>query len=228
MKCDTIHPLIIDFLYDEITEENKKILQLHLSKCEKCCEEVESLKSTSNILRKWEDVEPDYSLVMVTEKISWVDSLKEHLQKLFPKPKKIAFGFAYGLVAIFLLLALANTEISYQQGNFKMSMALFSKQSGQKNPIAINEILTNQLVEKLQQENYYLIKTMIEQSEARQQKQWQSSLVQFNRNLEQQRIQDLNLIGSGLNNFEKNTYKKLERIDNSLYELFQPVNAQRK
>ncbi|MBC8182297.1 hypothetical protein H8E88_14435 [candidate division KSB1 bacterium] len=227
MKCDTIHPLIIDFLYDEITEENKKILQLHLKKCDKCREEVESLKSTSNILQKWEDVEPDYSLVMVTEKVPLLDNLKEQFQKLFPKPKKIAFGFAYGIVVIFLLLALANTEISYQQGNFKMSMGLFSKQPAQ-NQVEANEMLINQLVEKLQQENYYLMKTMIEQSEARQQKQWQSSLVQFNRNLEQQRIQDLNLIGSGLNNFEKNTYKKLERIDNSLYELFRPVNAQRK
>jgi len=227
MKCDTIHPLIIDFLYDEITEENKKILQLHLKKCAKCREEVESLKSTSNILQKWEDVEPTFNLVMVTEKVSWTNNLKEQFQKLFPKPKKIAFGFAYGFIGIFLLLALANTEISYQQGNFKMSMGLFSKQSGQEQ-VEANAMLTNQLVEKLQQENYYLMKTMMEQSEARQQKQWQSSLVQFNQNLEQQRIQDLRLIGSGLNNFEKNTYKKIERIDNSLYELFRPVNAQRK
>ena len=227
MKCDTIHPLIIDFLYDEISEENKKILQLHLKKCNKCREELESLKSTSHILQKWEDVDPDFKLTLITEKISWLDNLKEQFQKFFPKSKKIAFGFAYGFVGVFLLLALANTEISYQQGNFKMSMGLFSKQAKQ-NQVEINEMLTNQLVEKLQQENYYLMKTMIEQSEARQQQQWKSSLVQFNKNLEQQRIQDLRLIGSGLNNFEKNTYKKLERIDNSLYELFQPVNAQRK
>jgi hypothetical protein len=227
MKCETIHPLIIDFLYDEITEENKKILQLHLNKCDKCREEVESLKSTSNILQKWEEVEPEFNLIMVTDKVSWLDGLKEQWHKLFPKPKKMAFGFAYGLVGIFFLLALANTEISYQQGNFKMSMGLFSKKSGQ-NQVAAKKIFTNKIIEKLQQENFYLTKTLIEQSEARQRKELQSSLVQFNQNLEQRRIQDLNLIGSGLNNFEKNTYKKLERIDNSLIELFQPVNAQRK
>ena len=26
MKCDQIHPLIIDFIYDEISEENKKLI----------------------------------------------------------------------------------------------------------------------------------------------------------------------------------------------------------
>ena len=227
MKCDLIHPLIIDFLYDEITGENKKILKLHLNKCDNCREELESLKNTSTILQKWEDIDPDFNLVLVTEKISWFNNLKERFQKFFPKQKKIAFGMAYGLVAVFLLLALANTEISYQQGNFKMSMGIFSKQA-EKSQLEPNDILTNQFVEKLQKENYYLMKTMIEQSEASQQKQWQSSLVQFNRNLEQQRIQDLNLIGSGLNSFEKNTYKKIERIDNSLLELVRPVNSQRK
>ena len=227
MKCDNIHPLIIDFLYDEISEENKKILQIHLKKCDNCRKEVESLKNTSKILQRWEDVEPDFNLVMVTEKVGWIENIKERLQKFLPKSRKIGYGLAYGFIGIFLLLALANTEISYQQGNFKMRMALFSKQSKQ-NQNKANEILSNQFVEKLQQENYYLMKTMIEQSEARQRKQWQSSLVQFNQNLEQKRIQDLNLIGSGLSDFEKNTYKRIQRIDNSLYELIQPVNSQQK
>ena len=227
MKCDNIHPLIIDFLYDEISEENKKILQSHLKQCKKCREEVKSLKNTSKILQKWEDVEPDFNLVMVTEKVGRIENIKERFQKLLPKSRKIRYGLAYGFVGIFLLLALANTEISYQQGNFKIRMALFSKQSEQ-NQNKANEILSNQFIEKLQQDNYYLMKTMIEQSEARQRKQWQSSLVQFNQNLEQKRIQDLNLIGSGLSDFEKNTYKKIQRIDNSLYELIRPVNSQRK
>ena len=227
MKCDNIHPLILDFLYEEINEENKKILQLHLNECDKCREQVESLKNTSKILQQWEDVEPDFNLVLMTEKVTRLENLKRALKNFLQERRKSVFGLAYGFVAVFLLLALANTEISYQQGNFKMSMGLFSKPSDL-NQNEAKQIITNQLVEKLQQENYYLMKTMIEQSEARQRKQLQSSLVQLNKDLEQRRIKDLNLIGSGLNNFERNTYKKIERIDNSLYELFRPVNSQQK
>jgi len=227
MKCDQIHPLIIDFIYDEISEENKKILHSHLINCIECHEEIEFLKSTSKILQKWEDVEPDFNLVMVTENASWLDSIKERLRKFLPQPKKLGFGLAYGVAGIFLLLALANTEISYQPGYFRLRFGLFSNQA----PPAQNETtlaVSNQLVDKLRQENYYLMKTLIEQSEARQRKEWQSSLVKFNQNLELRRVQDLNLIGSGLNDIEQNTYKKLQRIDNSLNELFRPVNSQQK
>lgn len=227
MKCDQIHPLLIDYLYDEISDDNKKVLQAHLVKCDKCRQEFESLKITSNILQKWEDIEPDFNLVMVTKKSSWLQNIKQRLTEIFPSPKRVGYGFAYAVAGLFLLLAISNTEISYQQGNFNMRMALFSKPS-QLEQNETYDVSTQQLVEKLQQENYYLMKTMIEQSEARQKKEWQTSLVHFNQNIEQQRIQDLNLIGSGLTDFERNTYKKLERIDNSLYELFRPVNSPQK
>ncbi len=227
MKCDQIHPLIIDFIYHEISDQGRETLQAHLLKCASCREELEALKSTSQILQKWEDVTPNFNLVMVSEKVNWVESIKKKLRQLLPTPKKAIRGLAYGVAAIVLLLALTNTEISYQAGNFKMSFGLFSKQTAAK-PNEETVIANNQLVEKLRQENYYLMKTLIEQSEARQRKEWQTSLVQLNQNFEQRRLQDLNLIGLGLNDIEQNTYKKLQRIDNSLNELFRPVNAQPK
>ena len=227
MKCDQVHPLIIDFIYEEISDQNKEILQAHLIKCSKCRQQVESLKNTSKILQQWEEVEPDFNLVLVTEKVSWSDSIKEKLRKFLPRSKKLSLGLAYGVVGILLLLALTNTEISYQSGNFKLSFRLFTKEP----PPIQNEnkaTANNQVLEELRQENYYLIKRLIEQSEARQRKEWQTSLVQLNHNFEQRRIQDLNLIGLGLNDIEQNTYKKLQRLDNSLNELFRPVNAQPK
>ena len=129
MKCDQIHLLIIDYLYNEISDEDNRILQSHLANCDNCRQELAALKGTSNILQKWEDVEPDFNLVMVTQKVNWFENVKEKFRKLFPKPKKAGFAFAYGFVGVFLLMAVSNTEISYQQGNFNMKMALFSKGS---------------------------------------------------------------------------------------------------
>ena len=81
MKCDQMHSLMIDYLYDEISDKNRGILESHLATCEKCSAEINTLKSTSKILQKWEDVEPDFNLVMVSEKVTWLNNLKEKLEK---------------------------------------------------------------------------------------------------------------------------------------------------
>ena len=227
MKCEQMHPLMMDFLYDEISVEDKKILQAHLVKCDKCSQELASLKSTSNILQKWEDIEPDFNLIMVDKKVNWWEKAKLRFREIFPRPIKIGYRFALGFVGLFLLLALANTRISYQQGNFNLTFGIFSRPS----PVEEDDIYDarmKKLVESLRNENYYLMKSLIEQSEERQRKEWQASLIQFERNLEQQRINDFNLIGSGLLDIERNTSKKLQRTENSLNEMLKFISAPQK
>lgn len=227
MKCDQLRPLMIDYLYDEISDEDRKLLNSHLKECEKCRAELESMKSTSQILQKWEDVEPGFNLVIVTKNVSWFENIKERLKSSLPAPKKIGLGLAYGLVGIFLILAIGNTEISYQQGNFKMRIALFSKPTA---PVQnqISAETTHQVLQKFRQENLYLMKTMIEQSESRLRKEWATTLTDFNQNLEQQRIRDLQLISAGLFDIERNTYKKIQRTDNSINELMRYISTPRK
>ena len=54
MKCSDAKILLMDFLYKEISDENKKLLKEHLSTCAACGQEFQSLKDTSKILKKWE------------------------------------------------------------------------------------------------------------------------------------------------------------------------------
>ena len=215
----------MDFLYDEISNEDLRSLEAHLSECGACQKELESLKKTSHILQKWEDVDPDFNVVMVTEKVSWISRLKESLAQLFPKPKNVAHGLAYVAVGVFLLLAIANTEISYRQGEFKLSMGLLSKPSSQENP---ENSLTQEFLDQWQKENYFLVNSLIQQSELKQKKETASAILQLRQDLERQRIEDMSLVGYGLDNIERNTYHQIRRTDNSLNELIQLINAQRK
>ncbi len=224
MKCDQIHPLIIDFLYDEISTEDNQLLQKHLKACAKCREELAHLKSTSNILQKWEDEEPTFNLVMVSENVTRWETLKQWLKKWLPSPKKIGLGLAYGFAGIFLLLAIANTEISYQDSQFNMRIALFSASKKQQQS-GLSEMQTQQIVQQIQRDNYYMMKAMIEQSEAEQKKEWATMLTRYNQSLEQQRLRDLSLIGAGLEDIEQNTIKKLQRTDESLNELIRYINS---
>ncbi|HDQ00757.1 MAG TPA: hypothetical protein ENN22_16465 [bacterium] len=226
MKCDQVHPLLIDFLYDEISEADNQTLQSHLNQCEKCRNELASLRKTSRFLQKWEDEAPDFKLTMVTEKISWSQNMKQRWQSWRQTSKKFGLGLAYAVAVIFLLLAIGNTEVSYQQGSFRMRIALFPKSTEQQTT-ELADAQTRQLIEKLQQENYYLTKTLIEQSEARQRQEWAMTLAQFNKELEQQRMQDWELIGAGLIGIERTTSKQLQRTDNSLNELMRYISSQK-
>ncbi len=226
MKCKEFRPLFMDFIYDEISETDRRLLLSHLEQCEKCRTEIESLKNTSKILQLSEDIQPDFNLTLVTEKNSWAQNFRDRLRRFLPAAQKLGLSLGYGVIAVLLFMAISNTEISYQQGNFSLRMGLFSKNK----PTEQTELLnakTQQVIDNLRQENYYLTKTLIEQSEARQRQEWAATLTEFNQTLEQKRLQDLNLISNGLVNFERNTNNKLQRTDNSLNELLRHISMQK-
>lgn len=223
MNCNQIQPLFMDFLYDEISDDDRQMVQAHLSECDSCQRELDSLRKTSQLLQQWEEVDPDFNVVMVTEKVSWFGRLKGWVTKLLPRPKKIVYGLAYSLVGVLLVLAVANTEIVYRQGEFNVRMGLFSKPT----PLQTTDNLaTQQLLEQLQKDNYILMNSLIQQSETRQRKEIASALIQLRQDVERQRVEDLSLVGFGLDNVEKNTVRQMRKTDNSLNELIRLINAQ--
>lgn len=225
MNCNDLKPLFMDYLYDEIAEDDRKQLLEHLSRCRSCQAEFNALKKTSNLLQKWEDIDPDFNVIMVTENVSWWSQLKNFIANVTPRPKKIVLGLAYATAGFLLLLSIANTQISYRQGEFQMSMGLFSKPATQ---LTQDDVLTKQVLEKLQQENYYLMSTLLQQSEARQRKEIAATVLQLRQDFERQRVEDLNLVGYGLNNIEQNTNRQIQQTGRSLNEIIQLINAQGK
>jgi hypothetical protein len=104
-----------------------------------------------------------------------------------------------------------------------MSMGLFSRPpSLQKS----ENILTQEFLDQWRNENYYLMSSLIQQSEQRQRKERTSNILQLRQELARQRIEDLNLVGLGLDNIEQNTVRQLKRTDNNLNELIQLINTQ--
>lgn len=225
MSCKDMQSLLMDFLYDEISDADRELFLAHLADCKSCQQDYISLKRTSSILQEWEDVNPDFNIIVVNEKSHWANYLKDLLAKLIPRPKKLAYGVIGSLVGIFLLLAAANTEISYQQQEFKLRLGLFQKPV---NAAKTDNLATQRLIEQLQQENYLLMTSLIQQSEARQRKEMSAAMIQLRQDIERQRIEDLNLVGFGLENIERNTYHRIQKTDNSLNEFIRLINAQPK
>lgn len=211
MKCDDTKLLLMDLLYNEISEENEAMLKDHLSECVSCREEFESLKNTSGIMQKWEDVDPKLNLVFVSDKKSIFGALKD---KFSFAPKKLAYGFALGFVTVVLLFSLANTEISYKDGDFSLKMGIF-KNGAEQNQLSPE--MQQALMAQVREQNAQLINQLMQQSEQRQRQELAATLAKFSQEFNYQRTNDLKLVGAGLNEIEQKLYLQVEKQTNDRF-----------
>ena len=221
MDCEQIRALMMDYLYDELSKVDREVFDSHLVRCSGCREEIESLITTSSLLQRWGEVESDIRVIAVREKYSILSKLKEFFNYSFIRRRKLVYGFVCAFTAIFLLLALSNTEISRNDGNFNMRMSFFNRPEQQ----AYTDIANSSpLVEELVRENFQLTRSLIAQSEEKQRNELAYVLSAFKKDIDEQRYQDLNLIKYGFNDLQKNTYQQIRQIDNTLNELILPAD----
>ena len=221
MNCEQIRTLMMDYLYDELSNEDREEFISHLDQCKECNMEAESLKTTTGILQQWGEIEDDIRVIAVKEKSPSSGKLREFLRNGVFMPKKMAAGFACAFAAILLFLALVNTEISINNGNFNMRMSFFNRPEQQVNKDIAG---SSPLVEELVRENFQLTRSLIAESEEKQRNELAYILSAFKKDIDQQRYQDLNLIKYGFNDLQKNTYRQIQQIDNTINELIQPAD----
>jgi len=220
MKCDDIKILLMDILYEEADENDIARVKDHMKSCDSCRAEFEALKETSAVLQKWEDVDPEMNMVFVREQNSFWANLRERFRV---SPARLGYGFAIGAAALFLMLALTNTEIRYDQGNFTMRFGIMKNNDS---PEAVST-MNQAVLSRLQEQNIQLISRMIEQSEQRQRQQLISALNQFSNNYQDVRSSDLKSVGTSLDEIERELYRRLEKRTNEQYnDLIRQINFQ--
>lgn len=220
-RCEDIRALMMDYIYGEMSEEEARFFELHLTRCPECRAEVESLKKTSGILGEWVEPEPDIRVIAVKERGSFFGKVAGSFINGFLNPKRLAFGGVGVLLAIFLFLSITNTEISLNNGNFSMRMGSFNP--GESAHKVAETDKTGLLVEELVRENFRLTSALIEQSEARQKQELLYVLSAFKKELDEERLQDLSLIQYGFRDIQKNTYQQMQEMD-ALKGLIRPAD----
>lgn len=223
-RCEEIRALMMDYIYDEMSEEERKVFEFHLNGCPECRDEVESLKKTSGILSEWVEPEPDIRVIAIKERASFFGKVAGSFINGFLNPKRLAFGGVGVLLAIFLFLSITNTEISLNKGNFSMRMSLMKPSKPIQTEASTGN--TNLVVEELVRENYQLTRALIEESEARQEQKLAYVLSSFKKELDEERYQDLNLVQYGFKELQENTYQQVREIDGALKGLIRPANIQ--
>src|SRR5262245_22403118 len=111
MTCDS-KELIVGYLYDDLTESERRDFDAHLATCAECREEVAGLRATRGHLALWSPPEPDFAFRIVRE----------------PGPAKVlpmrsrwmpAFGLAAAAALVLAVAsAIANLEVRYDASGF--------------------------------------------------------------------------------------------------------------
>jgi hypothetical protein len=107
MSCDN-KELIVSYLYDDLSEIERREFDAHLSLCGACREEVVGLRATRNHLSLWSPPEPEFAFRIIREPVAAAKVL----------PMRSRWVPAFGLAAAAALViavasAIANLEIRY-------------------------------------------------------------------------------------------------------------------
>lgn len=107
MTCES-RELIVGYLYDELTDSERRSFDAHLSVCDECRGEVAGLKATRSHLSLWAPPEPEFAFRIVREQAPDAKVL----------PMRSRWKPALGLAAAAVLVlaaatAIANLEVRY-------------------------------------------------------------------------------------------------------------------
>jgi hypothetical protein len=155
MRCDEIQEQLIDFVYDEagVLLSNSEA-QEHLRTCSACREEVEELKRTRTYLQLWKD-EPLLRSIPIARR-----------ERIADKP----IGFRYlrfaavAAMVLISLLALANTQVSWNKNGFSFSTHLFKRAEAERDYYTKDEVrnIMKEGFDYTSETNYLMMRKMMD------------------------------------------------------------------
>jgi hypothetical protein len=215
MKCKDMPEQLVSLLYGELEADEAKRVKDHFKKCSSCRQTYQELQATTNILEKWEDVTPKGHFVFVNEPSSVLNRWKKRFSDLTGW-SKLAAGIPALAAICLLFLSLINFRASKDQSGWHFAFSLF--------PVKERSIDKNQWMEafgQLQKETLMLTSQMIQDSEIRQKREAALQLTDYAQNIEKQRMQDLRMVGRGMEGLHEFTEGRFNQTSNALNEFIQ-------
>lgn len=172
MRCDEVQETIIDLIYDPsgTLPENMEIRE-HLRTCPACRREFEELAQTRKYLQRWEDEPP-------VRRFKW--DRKNPAPVRFPGGRSLRYAAIAAMVLI-SILALANTQITWNKDGFSFSTHLFPGRTAEGDYYTKAELRN-------------LLKRALDESESQTNETVYLMMQEALKTVEQDRWMDLNLI----------------------------------
>ena len=196
MKCKETKILMMELLYNEISEKNKTKLQKHLDSCPQCLTEFDELYTVPSFLEKWEDEKSPIQISFSEDEKSIFDLLN-NLIPSFNIIKKTGFAFA----TILLMMAVFNTKIEFKDNSFSFETSLARNKSESVSQFTFTPVM----LEQIRYENYKLTSQLLESYQAKNDKQTLLLMNNLVAEIRNERKQEFNnLVGTVNKAYNKN------------------------
>lgn len=226
MKCDLSKDKLIAYFYEELDSEARLETEAHIAQCSACQKELQQFKKTSVLLQAWPDEQPELNLKIVSEKHSASHGPLKELSRL--GWRRLGLSFAVAAVGILVVLSALNFRASYSDGNFSVQFSLLTPSESDR-PLSQDSLVqpvTRSEFNAWKKDAYQLIDEMIQDAEARQNRQLNTKLAKLAREIDTQRRQDLRFVGRGLEAFQASNETQFQRTNEVLQQLIQVATQQ--
>lgn len=182
MRCEEIQARLVSYIFNELNNDDERIIKDHINLCEKCRSELNGYRQTVDALHHWKDPTPDHLPVLailpqVTTKNKITPSEKYKMKTL------VGYGLRLAFVAAFAAALIFGTHIQYKEGTLSISIGKIEPQSLSPDSSKIVEVL-----ERAQRQNLQLISEMIMSSETRQMDLYRSDLKAFSHQIHDEQL----------------------------------------
>lgn len=201
MNDQLARSLFMDYLYKEITPEDKQRLETYLKEHPDLQKELDKLQQTRSLLRQMPEQQPLQKLLMMEPRKRTISQWLQEARYLLPQSflGKTAFAAAAGFILLMVIGSVAKVHVETTDAGYSLSLGY--------RPV-INEGLsleqTEALIDQIRRENAAML-TEYAESMNRQNEQQMRQVVQY---FEQQRMNDLQLIDQNLTQLQQaNSYR---------------------
>ncbi len=217
---------LIDYLYDEMTKEERREFEKVLSESPELQRELREMQSTRNLLKEEPGEIPHKSLLLINP---------ETPEKETPTEQKSQSTFFYlktaaAIAAVILLTVTAFAFINLQIQQTEQGVLIsFGDQPVTEQPLQENQISEEEvysLIGELHEENSRLFSEVLEETRREHRQQLEDVISTLTTYYDQRRRQDLILISEGLAQLEEETYYRFLQTEEALEDLIFALSYQ--
>ncbi len=215
MRCKDSQQLLVSWLYGELSDEERKQMEGHLSRCSHCRQAKEKIQQTKAMLEQWEVAEPSWKSVILPGReprwrgwYYWLFGGATTLRRAAAVAMMVA---VVGLVVFSLL----NLRVSYAGGDFSIGLSLVPPRS-EVVRLGIDQEALQQEILMVQEDTLDLVNKLMLAYYQKHQEDLATALQRLSAQWQLLRRADLEYIGDGLDLIQQRTYQDLQRTNQLL------------
>lgn len=220
MNDQLARTLFMEYLYDEISAEDKAKLESYLDKNSGLRQELNELRETRSLLQQMPDPDTRPKLLVMDPRDRTFLQWCREARQLLPHSLlgKSALAAVAGLILLLVVGSVAQLHVDTSGGGVAISM-------GGPPPTASEGLTAEQaevLADEIRRENAVMMADYAEAINQQHRQQLQQLISYF----QQQRIDDLQLVDQTLDEFQQTTHDRLLQTNLYLGEVLQSVRLQ--